>query len=354
MREDRLSRFQQGALLWCAMVSPMIRQAPGAAAAAAGRGAWVSAVFALPLGAVLGLALGRFFPRRGTLSFRGAARLLPGLWALWTMFYAGFVLRAGADRFVSAVYPESEPWIFMAVMLALAVRAGLGSLRTLGRCAAVTAPVLGAMFLLVFLACVPNMESANLLPLTRSDAAGAAKGLWPLGCAMAVGVPLGALTAVRGRGGSARPFTLAFLGQGLLALALCVTTVGTFGPAMTARMNYPFFVMIRSIRLPHLLERVEALVAALWVAADFLLLALLLHAAAFSAALALRGCGGEKRPVGVWCCAGLAALCGVFCAPTSIALRTLGDVWIPRGHALWSFAILPGALAVRALRKKEK
>ena len=73
------------------------------------------------------------------------------------MFYAGFVLRAGADRFVSAVYPESEPWIFMAVMLALAVRAGLGSLRTLGRCAAVTAPVLGAMFLLVFLACVPNM-----------------------------------------------------------------------------------------------------------------------------------------------------------------------------------------------------
>ena len=57
MREDRLSRFQQGALLWCAMVSPMIRQAPGAAAAAAGRGAWVSAVFALPLGAVLGLGL---------------------------------------------------------------------------------------------------------------------------------------------------------------------------------------------------------------------------------------------------------------------------------------------------------
>ena len=169
---------------------------------------------------------------------------------------------------------------------------------------------------------------------------------------MAVGVQLGALTAVRGRGASALPFTLAFLGQGLLALALCLTTVGTFGPAMTARMNYPFFVMIRSIRLPRLLERVEALVAALWVASDFLLLALLLHAAALSAALALRGKGGEKRPAGVWCCAGLAAVCGVFCAPTSIALRTLGDVWIPLGHALVVFAALPAWLLARRLRRK--
>ena len=354
MRKDRLSPFQLGALLWCAMISPMIRQAPGAVAAAAGRGAWVSAVFSLPLGAALGLAMGRSVPGQRETPFRGTGRIVPGLWALWTTFYAGFVLRAGADRFVSAVYPESEPWVFMAVMLALAVRAGLGPLRTLGRCAAVTAPVLAAVFALVFLACGPNMESLNLLPLTRSDAAGTAAGLWSLACTMAVGVQLGALAGSAARGPLTTPFAAAFLGQGLLALALCVTTVGTFGPAMTARMSYPFFVMIRSIRLPHLLERVEALVAALWVAADFLLLALLLHAAALSAALALRGPGAEKRPAGVWCCAVSAAVCGVFCAPTAFALRTLGDVWIPRGHALAAFVLLPGVIAVNVFRKRRK
>ena len=51
------------------------------------------------LGGVLLRVLGRF---------GGTAAVL--LYTVWTVFYAGFVLRAGADRFVTAVYPGSRPW----------------------------------------------------------------------------------------------------------------------------------------------------------------------------------------------------------------------------------------------------
>ena len=41
-------------------------------------------------------------------------------------------------------------------------------------------------------------------------------------------------------------------------------------------MNYPFFAMIRSVRIIKSVERIEALVVALWVAPDFVLVSMLL------------------------------------------------------------------------------
>ena len=362
MRRDRLSRRQFAALVWGLMVSPMLRQAPGPVARAAGRGAWLSALLALPAAGLLALAAGRFLGSRrpgeglGELLCRalgrGWGRAAAALWAAWFVFYGGFVLRAGADRFVSAVYPDSRSWIFMAVMLALALPAGLGRLVTLGRCAVLTAPALGLVFVTVFLSCVPNLDGANLLPLAGRDVPGAAQGLGPLISVLAVGVQAGFLAGRTEPGSLTRPFAAAFLGQGALCLGLCVTTVGVFGPAMTGRMSYPFFVMIRSIRIPHLLERVEALVAALWVAADYLLLSALLHAASVAAELALRGPGADRRGAPVWICAGLMGLSGWACASTAFRLRDLGDALIPWGHALLAFGLLPGCLLLGRLRKK--
>ena len=361
---DTITPRQLGMLLWAVMVAPMIRQAPGAVTAAAGRGGWLSALLALPAAALLGQITGRFLAPAGKgqglgeLLCRGLGpipgRIAAGLWGLWFVFYGGFVLRAGADRFVSAVYPESEPWIFMAVMLALALPAGLGRLRTLGRCAEITVPALGAVFALVFLSCWKKVELVNLFPLSARDAAGTLKGAASLMSALAVGAETGFLAGKSEPGSLTRPFTAAFLGQTLLALLLCVTTVGTFGPAMTERMNYPFFVMIRSIRIPNLMERVEALVAAQWVAADFLLLAALLHAAAGALTLALLGPGREKAPGAVWSCAGGMALCGLLCASTAFELNALGAGTVSAGHALLVYAVLPVCLGIGRLRRKRR
>ena len=128
-RTDGISRRQLSILLFVSALSPLIRQAPGMAVQSAGSAVWLSALLALVPLPLAGLLLGRLTRKRvpgeglgGVLlrvfgRFGGTAAVL--LYTAWTVFYAGFVLRAGADRFVTAVYPGSRPWLFMAVMAAL-------------------------------------------------------------------------------------------------------------------------------------------------------------------------------------------------------------------------------------------
>lgn len=357
-----LSRRQLGILLLSVMVSPLIRQVPGAMTLPAGRGVWLSALLCLPGAALLGAFLGALLKNRGP--GEGLGELLcrcfgnvPGraaaaLFALWLIFYAGFVLRAGADRFVSAVYPESPVWLFMAVMLLLCLPAGLGKLKTLARCAQIIAPALGLVFAVVFVFCFQNVETDNLWPLRPEDLAGAGPGALPLLTTLSVGAHLTFAAGETEPGALGKTFALPLLALAGLGLLLCVTTVGTFGAELTERMNYPFFVMIRSIRIFNVLERVEALVVAQWVAADFLLLGTLLHIAPGALSLALFGPGGKRPRWTGWLCAALLGVSGWLCAPTAFTLRWVARTVVPAGNALLVFGLLPLAFVIGKMRKK--
>ena len=148
----------------------------------------------------------------------------------------------------------------------------------------------------------------------------------------------------------AAPFNRAFLALGLLAALLCVTVVATFGAKLTAEMHYPFFVMIRCIRIFRLLERVEALVVAQWVTTDFLLLGALLQAATGELTLCFPKLGARRGAVALTCLA-LALLSGALCAPTSFSLRELSRTLVPIASAS-AAGVLVLAFVVGLIRKK--
>ena len=148
----------------------------------------------------------------------------------------------------------------------------------------------------------------------------------------------------------AAPFNRAFLALGLLAALLCVTVVATFGAKLTAEMYYPFFVMIRCIRIFRLLERVEALVVAQWVTTDFLLLGALLQAATGELTLCFPKLGARRGAVALTCLA-LALLSGALCASTSFSLRELSHTLVPVASAS-AAGVLVLAFVVGLIRKK--
>lgn len=359
-RADGISRRQLSILLIVAALSPLIRQTPGFAVDAAGRAVWVSALLALVPLPLAGLLLGRLLRRRAPgeglggvlLRVFGAAggRIVLLLYTVWTVFYAGYVLRAGADRFVTAVYPGSGAWLFMAVMALLCVPACLGQLKTLARCAEIALPLLALVFLFVFLFCLPGLDAANLVPLTAGDAAAAVRGTPWLWSTLSVLLLLAFLSDRTEPGALAGSFNRAFLVLGALAALLCVTIVGTFGAPLTAEMNYPFFVMIRCIRIFRLLERVEALVVAQWVTTDFLLLGALLQAATGNLTLCFPKLGRRRGLVALACLA-LACTAGTLCAPTAFSLRALARRLVPAASAA-AAGLLVLALAVGLIRKK--
>ena len=343
-RPDGLTARGRSALLWCLLLAPLIRQLPSSVVPYAGSASWLSVLLAVPP-LLLGLWLLTRILRRcrngeglGELMLRAlgdkAGRLVVFLYTLWLSFYAGFVLRAGADRFVAAVYTTSPIWLFAVVMLALAVLAGLGRLRVLGRCAEIASVLLGLVFLLVFVFALPGVESENLLPLTRADLPGALRGVPPVLGTFGIGVCLAFSDRRDGDALRERSLLPSILLLVLLGFLLCVTTVGTFGAELTDAMNYPFFVMIRGIHIFHLLERIEALIIAQWVAADFLLLGVLLRAASDAYTLAFFGAGTPRKSAGVWFAAALAAVSAWLCAPSAFALHALARDVVPKVNAV--------------------
>lgn len=366
--KSALSRRQLTAAIFLALLSPLIRVIPRASAALAGKVCWLCALpalvglilYALVYGRCLnpGESLGALILRAlGPVAGRAALLLFAGAF----LFYAGFVLRVGADRLVVTVYPSSGSAVFYTVLTLLCLTAALGSLRALGRTAVILRAMLLAVLAVAFFFSLPDLDKRNLGPVTGADVGSIFLGALPL-------INVGSLFAAFGFLEGYVPPTEDRTRPGLtwlsilmlIASLLCLTVVGCFGPGLTLQMSYPFFVMIRDVSLLNLADRIEAIVIAIWVFSDFMMCSLMLR----SAHEALRLCFGlpdpEEHPWAelwggrwlllpeagaVWCAAH-------FIARDSYGLIPWADKVVPLSFAVLMFVLLPLIFLIGRVRKK--
>ena len=107
-------------------LSPALRLVPSGTAELSGRAAWISVPAALPMLLLYMLFLSRFLARRqegeslAELSLRalgpGLGRVVLFALALWFLVYGGFMLRSGAVRIITTIYPNSSTEIFIISM----------------------------------------------------------------------------------------------------------------------------------------------------------------------------------------------------------------------------------------------
>lgn len=363
-----LTRQQFVAAAFLASLSPMIRVLPRAAVLLAGPACWLCPLAAFVLLALYGCFLFRFLNKGRSLGELflqclgpGVGRPLLFLYGLAFLFYAGFILRVGADRLMVTVYPTSGPAVFYTVLLLLGLMASLGTLRALGRAAVILRwAMLGALGL-AFLFSLPDLNTDYLGPVTAESAGGILWGALPV-------ANIGGLyTCFSFLDSYCRPekrnprlalgWLAVFCG---IATLLCIAVVGSFGSKLTVNMSYPFFVMVRNVSLLNLAERIEAFVVVLWVLSDFMLCSLLLRCAHEALRLAL----GWPEPEGpayfspkqgrwlflpeaaaVWCTAH-------FITRDSFGLLPWSDRIIPAGFALFSFGFVALTALIGRLRKK--
>ena len=309
---DTITKRQFVALVFVSLLPPLIRRFPRLLAALAGRSAWIAAVLAaLPLSiAVMGFRLlyrraapGSGFPEILTaLLGSAAAKRVTGLYSLWMLFYAGFLLRSGGLRFVSTVYPGASTGVFVLSGALVCACAASGSLRALGRCAMILRPLLAAIPVLVFLLTVKDADFRLLLPVPGGADPGAlALSALRVTNIFGVAVYFSFFGSAIGDGPFRRrdylPWTAAVLG---ITFLITAGALGLFGPELTARMNHPFFMLARDVSVLGALERVEPAAIAVWVFADFLLVSTLLWTAAQNLRFCLYGppCEAASSPAG--------------------------------------------------------
>lgn len=341
-----ISRRQMLALIFVAMLSPFLRLVPREVAAQAGRGAWMSslvaavplALLAAVLARVLKAAPGQGLARAGLrILGPGAGKALLVLWSVWPCFYAGFLLRSGADRFIGTIFPDSTPWMLIAVTAVLVCVAGLGSLKTLARSAEIFRPLLVAVLAVVLLLAAQTARPEFIFPLGREDLLPTAKG--SVMVVDTVCIVLVAFAFLAGYEESDTPVLkdhMRFLaGVCVLGSVMCGVVMAVCGPALTAKLSYPFFSMVRDLTVFHTVQRFEAVAVGLWLLPDFVLVTMELFIAADNLTAVF---GTAARPEDMsWRDGNRLILLG-----TAAAVVTA--VFIARTEeelALWAFTLIP-------------
>ena len=283
-------RRQLRAMCFVASLAPVTRLLPKAAAQLAGSASWLAPLCALPplllflliLTSLMkmrreGEGLGEVIMRR---SGRTAGAIGLALIGSFTLFSAGFILRTGAHRLISTIYPDAGPLFFMIAMLIIGTVAALGPVKALPRASRVFAPVLLSVIVLALIFSLGSVDVRNLLPIkTQSAGKVFISGLAVVeiyGAVLYCAAFLEDQSPLQGRRFASYAGWLALIC--LLLCAFCAVIIGCYGARLTSRTLHPFFSMIRDVTLTKTVERIEALVTALWVLSDFVLFAFALSA----------------------------------------------------------------------------
>lgn len=370
--QDMISRRQFVAIAFVSILSPLIRRFPRVLADTAGRAAWLSApLAAAPLALVLlltALLFRRYPPGTGCNELMERvlgvplARVLCALYALWLLFYAGFLLRSGALRFVSTVYQGAAPGLFIVCAALTCSLAALGPLKALARSAMLLRPLMIAIFVLVIALTVKDSDYSLLLPVTADNARGAAGGALQLVNLLGVAGYF-VFVSDRVEGGPFRARDFAYWLAVLLAIIglMTVGCLAMFGAELTAKMTYPFFMLARDVTILGALERIEPVVIAMWVFSDFILVSALLWIAARNLRYAF-GVPDDRavaklsdlrrgRALAPLCAAGAAA--AAFAMPGEVsAAAFLSETLVPAVSAAMVFGVPLLVFLVALIRRK--
>lgn len=370
--KDSFDRRQLIGLCTVIVLVPALRLFPSVATQFAGRAAWLSALGAFLPALLYILFIADFMERRmegeglAELYIRSlgpiAGKIALGLSALWFLFYGGFMLRSGADRFITTIYPNSSSPFFSVTMGILGTVAAMGAVRSLVRVAKMVQPLVLGVLLLVLITALFSVDMSNLLPVTKHDTLPVAKG--GIAAVNVLTAVLYLVCFVEGltpkRSGRVRSFSFWALGIAVLMGVISFDIIGNFGPELSASLTQPFFSLVRNIVFFRTLERVEALVGTLWVFPDFLMISLLLYCAQHCIRLVMGHSGeyqGEKLfdlRRGRWViplCGLAATAASVIIAPNAQSLAFWSEKLVPLINLGYALLFVPAVYLIGRARK---
>lgn len=278
MERDTLSFSQLMALLFGALLGPAAELLPGAAAQAGVTGAL--AVFGVGLAmAGAGLLLGTLAAPRGGLA-QGLAEVFGGffgkgvllLYIVWCQVLLTLRLRLSAQRLLGSGERDGAVWFFLLALGLMALWMAHGHLGALGRAAQLFFTVLGVTGGVVLVLALFQVEGGNLLSTWTWSPAGAGELLRPGLIALGYGLFGAFLLQPDGARRLSRPWLGWSAGAGLVLVAAQLVMIGRYGPQLTTRLHSPFFHLAKSVGVEGAFQRVESIVAAVWVFSDLLLL----------------------------------------------------------------------------------
>lgn len=283
---------------------------------------------------------------------RRAGRIASLTLGLWTAFYGGFLIRSGAERYISTVYKDEQLWVFVFTIGGVALAAALGRVRSAARMGQVCAAIIGGVLVLLLLLGMPDVKKHYLLPVNPLDAGYIAVSALPV-LNTATGWVFLCFLSGYIVPGSCRKRTLVKWAAYIVMLAEAVTvgTVGVLGPETAESLRYPFFALISDLRVFNIFERIEPVTVMIWVLTDMVFIALLMMSAGEVGRSAV---GSRSRRWPVVTAALLMMAVAFVIGGDAFSLVTLSERLIPGINLLIAVILLPVLALIKKVKKVEK
>lgn len=353
MERDTLSFSQWMALLLGALLDPAIELLPGSAAQAGIAGAASSAVGIALFGAA-GFIAGYLVSDGGLLRAIGKSfgtwggKVVLLLYLIWGELLLALRLRLAAQRMLESGERDGAAWFFILILALLAWWMGKGTLGALGRTAQLFFLVLAVVGGTVLALSLSQVEPGNFLTGWSWKNTGATDLVWP-GIQVA-GYGSFAMFLYQPSGEKdGRRWLRVLVWAWLVVTAAQIVIVGRFGPALTQELDAPFLQLAKSMGVKGAFQRVESIVAALWIFSDLLLLALILCSVRrIGAELTAKVSELALTTVEIV----IAVVLAVACLGMTISVKELEEQLIPVGNIV--LGIVVPAFACILLRRNGK
>ena len=347
MRDRKISRTQLMALLWAGVMAPAAELLPGILLPGTGRGAWMAVVLTAPLVLTAGWWMGSLAGREGLA--KGIARRL-GRWGggvilmlyiVWALILLSLRLRLCAQRLLESGERDGAPWFFLLGTAAVLVWMGRGKPDAFARAGQLFLTALLITAGVVLGLSLFQARYERLLPLWWDEAEPVLGAVLSAAGVMGWGLFLPFLMGEVRDQGEKKYWHWLFWGVGgtLLLAAAQAVILGNLGEGLAARLNSPFFSLVKSVGVEGAFQRVEGVVTALWTFADLSMGGVLIFAIRAIAAELLP----EKAMPWVPWGAVLLGLVGALACLSDGTAQVWNRKLAPMGNLVLGF-LLPGVL----------
>lgn len=358
MKKTKISHKQLMTLVFIGLLSPVIRSIPENAILLGGKAAWVSPLIAaVPILLLYALIRGLMKKRAdgdglSQIIFKAYGpwfgRVITVIFVLWLTFLTGFTLRIAAERLISYIYNDSYWTAFAAVILIASCIAASGQVNSIVRTAQVFVPIVLGIFIVVALLLMPDVKVENLLPLTFRNIPDMLLGSIHMIGVLAVFayyVFLDGYTqdSPKEKGGIGYLISLI-----AVIFVVIVATVGILSAEIARTMQSPFFIMIRNIKVWDIMDRIEAIVVALWAISDFIFISSMLMIDADVLCTTIKA---KKRAPWVWVLGAASFAAAILMSSSAFGLEKILGLYAPAVNIALAFIVVPITLLIAKVRK---
>ncbi|UUZ95404.1 endospore germination permease [Paenibacillus sp. P25] len=275
MEKEKITPTQFSLLVNMFTVGDSILIVPSGLAAEAGQDAWLAALLTIGIGLLLVrlyASLAGRFPGKSLVQY---TELILGKWAgkvisLWfftfCLLFSSFLIRDIGEFVVTHNLPNTPVEVVNIIFLCLMIMGVRGGMEPLARTVQIFFPLLFLFFVFSVLTLTPQIEPEHILPVFEAGMKPVIRAVIPF-----VGIPylelvlfLMIIPYVSDTEKAKSSLVKGMLVGSSTLFTVIVLSILVLGPELTARETYPSYALVKKINVGHFLQRIEAIMAAVW------------------------------------------------------------------------------------------